>query len=275
MSEITPAELTASEIPVVSPEGLLLGWEDRKALSKRFETRARSNQQLAWLLLVLIAGALVAGGFFVFQFAEDIAERERKTVLAEQKKEAVIKRDRLTENIRKSVDGMNADLAKTLNWRRIDVTGEDVFFLDAQRGWAVGSRGTILATANGGATWAAQSSGTQNSLWAVHFTDAQRGWAVGSRGTILATANGGATWAAQSSGTQNSLLAVHFTDAQRGWAVGSRGTILATANGGATWSSRGAGWLRAAGQGWGTARHHPRHRQRLRDLGGAEQRHPE
>ena len=96
-------------------------------------------------------------------------------------------------------------------------------------GWAVGSRGTILATANGGATWAAQSSGTQNSLLAVHFTDAQRGWAVGDSGTILATANGGATWAAQSSGTQNSLWAVHFTDAQRGWAVGDSGTILITA----------------------------------------------
>ena len=40
--------------------------------------------------------------------------------------------------------------------------------------------GTILATANGGATWTPQTSGTEADLRSVSFVDAQTGWAVGS-----------------------------------------------------------------------------------------------
>jgi hypothetical protein len=73
--------------------------------------------------------------------------------------------------------------------------------------WAVGGGGTILATADGGTSWAAQTSGTQTFLSAVQFQpDGQRGWAVGASGTILATADGGTSWAAQTSGTQAQLL---------------------------------------------------------------------
>ena len=114
-----------------------------------------------------------------------------------------------------------------------------VFFLNERAGWAVGDDGTILATSNGGATWAAQTSGSKAGLTSVQFTsDGQRGWAVGIEGTILATSNGGATWAAQTSGSKAGLTSVQFTsDGQRGWAVGIEGTILATRNGGKAWSA--------------------------------------
>ncbi|MBS0391704.1 MAG: hypothetical protein JSR23_11260, partial [Proteobacteria bacterium] len=64
--------------------------------------------------------------------------------------------------------------------------------------WAVGDGGTILATSNGGNSWAAQASGTKASLTSVHFTaeDPRRGWAVGNYGTILATRDGGRQWSA-------------------------------------------------------------------------------
>ena len=129
--------------------------------------------------------------------------------------------------------------------------GEALFsvsFVDAQTGWAVGDDGTILATANGGATWTPQTSGTEAALLSVSFVDAQTGWAVGFDGTILATANGGATWTPQTSGTEADLLSVSFVDAQTGWAVGADGTILATANGGATWEQqRAQPWASAHG----------------------------
>src|SRR5215470_18499952 len=58
---------------------------------------------------------------------------------------------------------------------------------DGTRAWAVGAGGTILATADGGKTWAAQPSGVQAGLWSVRFhAEGQQGWAVGGR-TTLAT----------------------------------------------------------------------------------------
>ncbi len=72
------------------------------------------------------------------------------------------------------------------------------FVADGLRGWAVGSRGTILATTDGGQTWEPQASGTRASLAAVQFLeDGRHGWAVGESGTILATQNGGETWRPQ------------------------------------------------------------------------------
>lgn len=71
------------------------------------------------------------------------------------------------------------------------------------RSWAVGDRGTILATTDGGRQWSAQVSGTTHPLLAVTFHDDRSGWAVGgaiepplkiSRGVLLRTSNGGKTW---------------------------------------------------------------------------------
>ena len=120
-----------------------------------------------------------------------------------------------------------------------------VTFVDATHGWAVGGNGVILATADGGATWSAQSSGSDAGLSDVAFPDATHGWAVGGNGVILATADGGATWSAQSSGSDAGLSDVAFPDATHGWAVGwqdpggwvwprGNGVILATTTGGAT-----------------------------------------
>ena len=60
-----------------------------------------------------------------------------------------------------------------------------VFAADGQRGWAVGFGGTIVATADAGATWKPQASATTNWLYGVTFSaDGQRGWAVGWGGTF-------------------------------------------------------------------------------------------
>jgi photosystem II stability/assembly factor-like uncharacterized protein len=116
-----------------------------------------------------------------------------------------------------------------------------VDFVNADRGWTVGSGGTILTTTDGGDTWTPQVSGTTNVLYDVVFVDADRGWAVGINGTILTTSNGGDTWTAQVSGTGAHLNGVAFVDANRGWAVGQTGTILATSNGGDTWTAQVSG----------------------------------
>jgi hypothetical protein len=77
----------------------------------------------------------------------------------------------------------------------------DVFFIDANTGWAVGHNGTILNTTNGGGVWITQNGKTSNPLHALFFINSQKGWVVGGNGTILHTTNGGENWSAQSINT--------------------------------------------------------------------------
>jgi photosystem II stability/assembly factor-like uncharacterized protein len=110
-----------------------------------------------------------------------------------------------------------------------------VFFADASHGWVVGAQGRIYATADGGVTWFAQSSGTTAGLNRVQFVDSMLGWIVGDGGTILRTRDGGAAWTALSSTTPSPLKGLSFVSRTTGWAVGGDGTILKTTDAGETW----------------------------------------
>lgn len=110
-----------------------------------------------------------------------------------------------------------------------------VYFVSVSDGWTVGYNGVIYATANGGANWTEQSSGTTQRLVAVHFPSANTGYSVGYSGTIIKTTNGGANWVAQISPSTNNLWGVYFIDNLTGWAAGWHGTILHTTNGGVTY----------------------------------------
>lgn len=134
----------------------------------------------------------------------------------------------------------------------------DVSFPDASHGYAVGSGGVILATADGGQTWARQYVCAQSSpctasspdlltytYWTgVHFPDPSHGYVVGASITaaaIAATTDGGKTWRLQQAPAADAIRAlrgVRFRDADNGVAVGDNGTILATTDGGRTWVRR-------------------------------------
>lgn len=78
----------------------------------------------------------------------------------------------------------------------VDATLTRVRFLDAQRGWAVGYDGTVLATADGGRSWTLLRFDPD---WAkpwfdLHFVDADRGLLAGANGALLATGDGGRSW---------------------------------------------------------------------------------
>ena len=134
-------------------------------------------------------------------------------------------------------------------------------FIDDTNGWAVGcaghndqcesSGGFILATKNGGATWAMQSSDLAD-LRRVFFTSASAGWAAGS--DLWTTTDGGATWTAQPVGTVEdrdgyqstvaSFRDIHMADEQVGWAAvlakdaaETDGLVLKTHDGGQSWQS--------------------------------------
>jgi len=108
----------------------------------------------------------------------------------------------------------------------------DVYFVNANEGWAVGDDGTIITTADGGTTWSLQTSSVTNQLTSVHFTNNLEGIAVGKSGIILKTKDGGTTWYTQMSNTTENLNDIHFLDPNIGLAIGANRTILKTTTGG-------------------------------------------
>ncbi len=65
------------------------------------------------------------------------------------------------------------------------VSGNGLYFVNANMGWVVADAGQIWFTANGGTSWALQASGTAQSFNRVHFPTSSLGWAVGDAGTIV------------------------------------------------------------------------------------------
>jgi len=119
----------------------------------------------------------------------------------------------------------------------------DIYFVDRNQGWAVGAKGTILSTSDGGKSWHTQSYVTKYMLTSIAFGNAgNRGWAVGGAGVILSTSDGGQSWHSQSIRKTRMLNSVTFDrSGKRGWSVGNNGTILVTSNGGKSWNIQESG----------------------------------
>lgn len=78
----------------------------------------------------------------------------------------------------------------------VDATLTRLRFLDAQRGWAVGYDGTVLATTDGGRSWSLTQfdAGWAKPYFDILFFDADHGLLAGANGALLTTADGGKTW---------------------------------------------------------------------------------
>lgn len=106
------------------------------------------------------------------------------------------------------------------------------------RAVAVGERGVILLSDDGGRQWRqARKVPAAGTLTSVSFADARHGWAVGHWGLVLHTQDGGETWSIQHQDLEQDqpLLAVYFADPRRGVAVGLWSRVLVTEDGGTTW----------------------------------------
>jgi len=116
----------------------------------------------------------------------------------------------------------------------------DIYFIDQDNGWSVGSPGQIVRITNASTaspSFANQTSGTTVQLNGIYMLDANTGWIAGNGGIILKTTSSGSSWTALNSGTTTNLNDVHFNDLNNGWVVGDNGLILTTSDGGNSWTS--------------------------------------
>jgi len=112
-----------------------------------------------------------------------------------------------------------------------------IAFRNQNLGWAVGEKGTLLRTDNGGNQWELIETQIDRNLNSIKFTNTVFVVAVGNAGIMIKSGDNGAVWQELSSGmTMWHFYAVDFTDPDTGWIVGPNKTIIKSVNGGADWT---------------------------------------
>ncbi|HKO95983.1 MAG TPA: YCF48-related protein [Pyrinomonadaceae bacterium] len=125
-----------------------------------------------------------------------------------------------------------------------------IFFLDQHRGWAAGSRGTLLMTTDGGATWQSKSQPTVDVIRDVYFLDDLNGFLVCERNIydlktndeprayLMKTEDGGAKWKRlnlRGATVDARLMRAVFHSSGYGWAFGEGGVLFTTRDAGENW----------------------------------------
>ncbi|MEJ5059353.1 MULTISPECIES: WD40/YVTN/BNR-like repeat-containing protein [unclassified Pseudomonas] len=136
---------------------------------------------------------------------------------------------------------------------------------------AVGERGLVVLSDDGGRQWRQARVPVSVTLTSVSFADARQGWIAGHSGVVLHTSDGGESWSIQTDGValakaslaqalglpdtnadrersiqdaqrlvddgaDKPLLSICFADARRGMVVGAFGLAARTDDGGKTWT---------------------------------------
>ena len=128
------------------------------------------------------------------------------------------------------------------SWKQVVVptrsTLTGVFFLDRERGWAVGHDAVILRTTDGGQTWERVhwAPEEESPLFDVWFSSPLKGFAVGAYGSFYVTHDGGESWVEEpiSEGDAHlHKLAKSATGTL--FLAAEAGTIFRSSDGGETW----------------------------------------
>ena len=125
-----------------------------------------------------------------------------------------------------------------------------VFFLDQNRGWAVGSHGALLSTIDGGKSWQAKPHPTEDVIRDIYFSDELNGWVVCERNVydlrandeprayLMKTSDSGEHWQRvnmHGADVDVRLMRAIFSRGGRGWTFGEGGAIYTTRDSGASW----------------------------------------
>ena len=119
-------------------------------------------------------------------------------------------------------------------------TLNDIDIINDQLAYAIGNRGTLLKTADGGENWQIKQTNSLADLKTITFINESNGW-VCSDTAIIKTTDGGNSWINQLTGFLY-LNDIVFTNPNSGLAVGKGGNILKTTNAGETWQKITINW---------------------------------
>jgi len=105
---------------------------------------------------------------------------------------------------------------------------------------AVGERGLVQRSSDGGSSWRTIDSGVPRTLCAVTFADERTGWAAGHGAIILRTSDGGKSWQHQFTGddVESPFLDIIALTGGHVIAVGAFGMYYESHDAGATWEQR-------------------------------------
>ena len=145
-----------------------------------------------------------------------------------------------------------------------DAELHDVQFVGNRCGWAVGERGVVWRTEDGGTSWRHVSTGVDSSLRSVCFLTDRVGWVAGggvtphvgtTHGVLLGTSDGGETWTRLVDRSLPLLHFVQFFDLENGVLVCEANSripsgVMRTRDGGKNWEPipgpAGESWRRGA-----------------------------
>jgi photosystem II stability/assembly factor-like uncharacterized protein len=117
-----------------------------------------------------------------------------------------------------------------------EVYFNQVLFTDNQNGWAIGRKGVLLRTNNGGDNWEVVDIPTSQTLTSIFFIDDFTGWIVGANGVVLNSIDGGMNWDIEYFTSQPYLHCIFFLDEEIGWIGAESGYIYKTIDGGENWN---------------------------------------
>jgi photosystem II stability/assembly factor-like uncharacterized protein len=101
---------------------------------------------------------------------------------------------------------------------------------------AAGYFGTVLVSSDGGETWDAPATGTDEPLYAVAFGPGDELWAAGRAGVLLLSRDAGRSWLRRPTPFQRHVFGLYAGAPETLLAVGDFGLQLRTVDGGAHWT---------------------------------------
>jgi photosystem II stability/assembly factor-like uncharacterized protein len=212
-----------------------------------FTDRMKGFAGGGWLYIHLIGG----GDMFV---TEDGGKTWQPNLIIDSKIESCVFVNVSLGFALSRVIGVGSWLLKTVdggeNWIEIKIPnyfeGKDVYFKNAQIGWAVGHHEglAIVATMDGGENWQLawhkEISEGRNYLNSITFVNDSTGWAVGDCGTIVKYTTQ-SQWREQTAITDLPLNKVFFIDENKGFVAGGHlyedfhSCFFKTIDGGESW----------------------------------------
>lgn len=111
----------------------------------------------------------------------------------------------------------------------------DISAIDQDKAIAIGDKGTILITTDGGEKWRDKLPSLKTDLHNLFFVNDSIGWAGGENGLILRTLDGGKTWDKMSLPTNEKVNDLYAANAAEVWIAGSDENLFHTSDSGQTW----------------------------------------